>query len=267
MKLTEMIKDRISSADGQIGIYFCDIEKNTSCFVGNCDVFPSLGIAKLVLMIEIFKQVEEGRISLDDEYELKKKPPFVIPENEYESTVGVIDFLHKGIKLHIEDLLYMMMVISDNSAFNILLSIAGVDRVNETMRKLGLVQTKIQCMIFEWDDRNPEKDNYHSVREMGSILKRLYKGQLISASASAHMLKILSYHQRRDILSQFSNNNISVAQQTGFDVNALHDMAVVMTDKPFIICMSVSDMDAKQAEGIMKDVAAMCGRVVMQSQV
>ncbi len=30
MKLTEMIKDRISGADGQIGIYFCDIEKNTS---------------------------------------------------------------------------------------------------------------------------------------------------------------------------------------------------------------------------------------------
>ena len=263
MKLTEMIKDRISGADGQIGIYFCDIEKNTSFFVGNCDVFPSLGIAKLILMIEVFKQIEEGTIRLDDEYELKKKPPFVIPEDEYESTVGVIDFLHKGIKLRIEDLLYMMIVISDNSAFNILLSIVGVECVNETMRKLGLVHTKIQCMIFEWDERNPERDNYHSVREVGSLLKRLYKGQLISASASAHMLKILSYHQRRDILSQFSNNNISVAQQTGFDVNALHDMAIVMTENPFIICMSASNMDAKKAEGIMKDVAAMCGREVI----
>lgn len=118
-------------------------------------------------------------------------------------------------------------------------------------------------MIFEWDERNPERDNYHSVREVGSLLKRLYKGQLISASASAHMLKILSYHQRRDILSQFSNNNISVAQQTGFDVNALHDMAIVMTENPFIICMSASNMDAKKAEGIMKDVAAMCGREVI----
>ncbi len=157
----------------------------------------------------------------------------------------------------------MMIVISDNSAFNILLSIVGVECVNETMRKLGLVHTKIQCMIFEWDERNPERDNYHSVREVGSLLKRLYKGQLISASASAHMLKILSYHQRRDILSQFSNNNISVAQQTGFDVNALHDMAIVMTENPFIICMSASNMDAKKAEGIMKDVAAMCGREVI----
>lgn len=97
-------------------------------------MFPSLGIAKLILMIEVFKQIEEGTIRLDDEYELKKKPPFVIPEDEYESTVGVIDFLHKGIKLHIEDLLYMMIVISDNSAFNILLSIVGVECVNETMK-------------------------------------------------------------------------------------------------------------------------------------
>ena len=56
MDLTNRIKDRISNADGKIGIYFCDINKNDSCFVGNCDVFPSLGVAKLVLMIEVFKE-------------------------------------------------------------------------------------------------------------------------------------------------------------------------------------------------------------------
>lgn len=260
MDLTNRIKDRISNADGKIGIYFCDINKNDSCFVGNCDVFPSLGVAKLVLMIEVFKQVEEGIIKLDDEYELEKNPPFAIPEDEYESTVGVLDFLHKGMKLHIEDLLYMMIVISDNSAFNILLSIVGIDNVNETMKKLGLIHTKIGCMLFEWEERNPERDNYHSVREVGSLLKRLYKRQLISSSASEKMLKMLSYHQRRDILSQFSNDNVSVAQQTGFDVKALHEVAVVMTPEPFIICMSVAEMDAKRAEGIMKDVAAMCGK-------
>ena len=260
MDLTNRIKDRISNADGKIGIYFCDINKNDSCFVGNYDVFPSLGVAKLVLMIEVFKQVEEGIIKLDDEYELEKNPPFAIPEDEYESTVGVLDFLHKGMKLHIEDLLYMMIVISDNSAFNILLSIVGIDNVNETMKKLGLIHTKIGCMLFEWEERNPERDNYHSVREVGSLLKRLYKRQLISSSASEKMLKMLSYHQRRDILSQFSKDNVSVAQQTGFDVKALHEVAVVMTPEPFIICMSVAEMDAKRAEGIMKDVAAMCGK-------
>ena len=63
-------------------------------------------------------------------------------------------------------------------------------------------------------------------------------------------------------MSKFSNNGISVAQQTGFDVNALHEAAVVLGETPFIICMSAIDLDAKKAEGVMKDVAAICGKAV-----
>lgn len=259
MKLANMIRERISNLQGEIGVYFYDIKQDNSFFVGNCDVFPSLGIAKLVLLIEVFRQVEEKVIRLDDTYTLDKKPPFAIPENEYEATVGVLDFLHKGMELTIEDLVYMMIVISDNSAFNILLSIVGMEQVNDTMKKLGLTKTKIRCMLFEWDEIDPEKDNYHSVREIGSLLRRLYKRQLISTAASEQMLRILSYHQRRDILSGFSDRGISVAQQTGFDITALHDAAIVMTENPFILCMSTNKISAKRAEGIMKDIAFMCG--------
>lgn len=259
MRLPDMIRERISNLQGEIGIYYYDFGRDTSFFVGNCDVFPSLGIAKLVLMVEVFRQVEEGMIKLDDTYILDKKPPFAIPEDEYEATVGVLDFLHKGMELTIEDLVYLMMVISDNSAFNILLSIVGIDNVNDTMKKLGLTNTKIRCMLFEWDEIDSEKDNYHSVREIGSLLRRIYKKQLISTTASEQMLKILSYHQRRDILSAFSDRGISVAQQTGFDVMSLHTAAVIMTDNPFVLCMSTNKISAKMAEGIMKDIAYMCG--------
>lgn len=263
MKLADRIHERINNVQGEIGIYYCDINTDSSFFVGNCDVFPSLGIAKLVLLIEVFRQVEEGLIHLDDKYVLEKKPPLAIPENEYEATVGVLDFLHKGMELTIEDLVYLMMVISDNSAFNILLSIVGINKVNDTMVKLGLTKTKIRSMLFEWDDLeleiNPEKDNFHSVREIGSLLRRIYRKQLVSVNASEQMLKILTYHQRRDMLSAFSNRGVSVAQQTGFDTASLHDAAVVMTTKPFVLCMSINKLAAKKAEVIMKDIACMCG--------
>ncbi len=266
MRLPDKIRERIGDFQGKIGIYYYDFNRDTSFFVGNCDVFPSLGIAKLVLMIEVFRQVEEGLIHLDDTYVLDKKPPFAIPENEYEATVGVLDFLHKGMEVTISDLVYLMMIISDNSAFNILLSIVGMDNVNDTMKKLGLTKTKIRCMLFEWDDIDPQKDNYHSVREIGSLLRRIYKKQLISTAASEQMLKILSYHQRRDILSSFSDNGISVAQQTGFDIASLHAAAIIMTDNPFVLCMSTNKISAKRAEGIMKDIACMCGETSQNAE-
>ena len=64
MKLANMIRERISNLQGEIGVYFYDIKQDNSFFVGNCDVFPSLGIAKLVLLIEVFRQVEEKVIRL-----------------------------------------------------------------------------------------------------------------------------------------------------------------------------------------------------------
>jgi Beta-lactamase class A len=258
MNITDKIKDRISNIPGEIGIYYYDLKTGNSCFVGNCDVFPSLGIAKLILLIEVYRQAEEGLLSLSDEYILKKESPSTVPESEYEETVGILDFLHEGMQLTVGDLVHLMMVISDNSAFNILLSIIGMENVNNTMKKLGLVHTRVGCFLFEWDVRDPGKDNYHSVREVGSLLKRLYKKQLISISASESILRLLSYHQRREVLSSFSNQKITVAQQTGFDINSLHEAAVVMSGRPFIICMSINHVDSKNAELIMKDIAGMC---------
>ena len=149
-------------------------------------------------MIEVFQQIEEGRLHLTDSYVWKKKPPFAIPTAEYEENVGILDFLHEGLQLTLEDLLYLMIVISDNSAFNILLTKVGMENVNSTMKKLGLVHTSVGCLLFEWDERRPEKDNYHSVREIGSLLKRLYRKQLVSTSASEKMLRLMTYHQRRE---------------------------------------------------------------------
>ena len=157
-----------------------------------------------------------------------------------------------------------MIVISDNTAFNILLTMVGMDKTNNTLKKLGLVDTNVRCLLFEWNKLNPERDNFHSVREIGSLLKRLYKRQLISTSASDSMLKLLSYHQRRNIMLFFTTQKISVAHQTGFDSNALHEAAIILTKKPFVLCMSTNQVDAKIAEQAMKDVARICYESAME---
>ena len=266
MHISEKVKDRISNTYGELGIYYYDLADDTSFFAGNCDVFPSMGIAKFVLMIEVFQQIEDGKLHLDDACVWEKKPPFAIPMAEYEENVGILDFLHEGLQLTIEDLLYLMMVISDNSAFNILLTKVGMENVNITLKKLGLMHTSLGCLLFEWDERRPEKDNYHSVREIGSLLKRLYKKQLVSISASEEMLRLMRYHQRRENISFLANNKVSVAHQTGFDLHCLHEAAIVYAEKPFILCMSANKVDVKNVEYIMRDIIRLCYEASFSSE-
>lgn len=259
MNLTNLVKDRISNANGKIGVYYCDLETDDSFFIGNTDVFESLGIAKLVMMIEVFNQIEQGKMSFSDKYTLEDDEQLLVCEEEYEQTVGILDFLHKGIELTIADLVKMMIIISDNAAFNVLYSLVGVDSINDTMASLGLINTRIESMLSEIDSNETGKNNYHSVKEIGWLLKMMYRGQLISQEASASMLKLLAYHQRRNTFSYYSNQGYSVMQQTGFDKSTLHTTAIVEHEKPFILCMSIDDVDIKKAENIMKDIAIMCG--------
>lgn len=257
MNLTNLVKDRISSINSKIGVYYYDLKTDESFFIGNTDTFESLGIAKLVMMIEVFNQTEQGKLNFEDKYILKDDKQLLVREEEYEQTVGILDFLHKGIELTIGDLVKMMIIISDNAAFNVLYSLVGKDNINKTMESLGLVNTRIESMLSELD--NGDSNNYHSVKEIGWLLKMMYKGQLISQSASASMLKLLAYHQRRNTFSYYSNQGYSVMQQTGFDENTLHTTAIVETEDPFILCMSIDEMDAKKSENVLKDIAIMCG--------
>lgn len=259
MSLSSKVKDRISNINERIGIYYCNLKTEENFFVGNCEIFPSLGIAKLVMMIEVFDRVEKGDMNFNDEYILNNNPELFMNENEYEQTVGILDFLHRGIRLTIEDLVKMMMIISDNTAFNVLFSLIGSKTINETLKNLGLVNTKIEYMLSESEKTNPEKDNHHSVKEVGWLLKMMYKGQLVSQEASKKMMTILSYHQRRNLLIYYANRGISVMQQTGFDEDSMHVAAIVNDTEPFILCISIKDMDAKKAENIIKDIAVICG--------
>jgi beta-lactamase class A len=258
MAILNKISDRISSLNGAIGIYYMDIDTKRSCFAGNTDIFPSMGISKFLLLIEIFRRIEEGSLRMEDRYHWQSHSQFAVPEEDYEQTVGVLAFLHDGIELTIRDLVMLMIVVSDNTAFNILLGMTGPDRVNRTLETLGMKHTHVNKFIYDENGYPLEEDNHHSVREMGELFFKLYKRQLLSAGASEEMIRLLKYHQRRNILAYYSDGLYSVAHQTGFDADITHDMGIVMTAHPFILCMSVSGVNAAQAGNIMRDIVLLC---------
>ena len=68
--LLEMINNRIEHFPGDIGIGYVDLKSGKKCYAGNCDVYPAAGLAKLLLLIEIFNQLNEGKITEDEKIKL-----------------------------------------------------------------------------------------------------------------------------------------------------------------------------------------------------
>jgi len=252
--ILDKMKDRIGNFDGSIGICYIDLKTGESCSAGNCDVFPASGMVKMLILVEVFRRLEEGR--------LKKTDTYVLKEQDYpktsERTVGALEHIHVGTELTMEDLYKLNIIVSDNMAFNILLKLFTIEEVNRTLQEYGFKKTCINRPIYDMDKIAKGIQNYVSVQEMATLLLRMYKGQVISGRACSEMLDILSNHQKGSILPYYFEENHRIAHQSSTDERDILDMGIVYGENPFILCMASSGENTRNAESIMRDITLMC---------
>lgn len=94
------------------------------------EIFLSASTIKIGIIIELFRQVDSGELSLDQAY--------VLQQTDQAAGSGVLQHLTRGVRLPLRDLCYLMMSISDNLATNILIDQVGQASVNACLRSLGL---------------------------------------------------------------------------------------------------------------------------------
>ena len=86
-----------------------------------------------------------------------------------------------------------MIVISDNSATNMLIEVVGRDSVNETMKKLGLNHTFLAGKLMV--EANPIELSSSTPEEMLSLLIGIYNGEILSQNSCQQMLEIMKHQQ------------------------------------------------------------------------
>src|SRR4051794_29608462 len=92
---------------------------------------PTASVFKLPLLVEVFRQAEEGTLDLDERVEFRVEDVVM--------GSGILRDFRPGLRPSLYDLAMLMTIVSDNSATNMLLDrVGGYERVNATMRDLGL---------------------------------------------------------------------------------------------------------------------------------
>lgn len=124
-------------ADSGIDAGFAAIRvESGACFAVNGDaLFPTASTFKVPVMVEVFAQARAGRFSIHDRIAYAE-PARVIGS-------GVMQALEVGLNPTIQDLLTLMIIISDNTATDILCDLVGLDNVTARMRALGLADIHV----------------------------------------------------------------------------------------------------------------------------
>ncbi|MEK6285028.1 MAG: serine hydrolase [Acidobacteriota bacterium] len=185
------------SVNAKWGIYIKCIETGEEIAINADETMDTMSVIKIPLMAEVFRQIEAGKFALTDRMTLK--------ETEKRPGTGVIRSLDAGASLTIKDLITLMIIVSDNTATDMLFEkVGGVEPVNKLMQSYGLNTIKATGPTDVWFKAiaaEPDRWKFHtegktpfglsSSRDMGKLLEKIYKGEAVSKQASEQMLQIM----------------------------------------------------------------------------
>jgi beta-lactamase class A len=130
-RLRRHIENVVKRADGEVGVAVRHLESGQMLELNAGTAFPMASVFKLPVLVEVMAQVKEGKFSLDDEVDIEK------PDQHLGS--GILSSLTvPGIKLTVRNVVNLMMLLSDNSAADILLEKVGAENVNMRLKQYGI---------------------------------------------------------------------------------------------------------------------------------
>lgn len=215
--MKNLLSDKINSVQGIIATGFKDLLSCDEFYYNEREIFPAASIIKIPIMIEFFRKVERKEISLEHKILLK--------EEDKTGGAGVLFELHNGVELTLLDLVKLMIVISDNTATNILLDYTGFDGVNNLMKEAGMQSSCLRRKMMVPCKENQE--NLISVRDIMVLMERLVTGKLLSPEYTEIAVGILKRQQYNEKIPLYLPAEIPVAHKTGELDGVRHDVAAI----------------------------------------
>jgi beta-lactamase class A/uncharacterized membrane protein len=196
-RLDSAIDRVIRSVNATWGIYAKSLETGEEIAIEADRQMDTMSVIKIPLMVEAFQQIKDGKFTLGDKYTLTKED--ILPGT------GILRSLDPGAVLTVKDLITLMIIVSDNTATDVLYRmVGGVEAVNRRMDALGLTKTRAPAPSRAWFDAlraAPSAAEFHRAakapyglstpREIGVLLERMELGTLVDKAASDQMLQIL----------------------------------------------------------------------------
>lgn len=227
-KLARDLSAAAERHDGVMGIFVKDLTSGQHFEVNADTVFPQASSIKIPLLIELMRQAQSGKLNLNDRVEIHRAGLV--------GGSGVLQFLSDGgsaISLH--DLAVLMVVLSDNSATNLLIDRVGMDNVNTMLDGLGLRQTRLARKMIDIDAERADRENRSTPRQMGTLVEMLNEGKLLDSIHTRMTLEILEYPKESPIRAGVPEGVI-VAEKPGSLNGAQCDSGIVFLEgHPYVI--------------------------------
>ena len=180
----------------------------------------SASTIKLAILLEAYRQID---CNLLKPYGIVKLRP-----EDFTDGSGVLFHLTSVKELSVEDLLTLMIIVSDNTASNIAIRLVGIDKVNALLAQLGCVTTVLERKFMDFEAAARGLDNYTSASDLVALLKSVDSGALLSEDSRRRAMHIL---QQQQLLANLhgridEEDEVSIASKSGSLPGVVNDAGI-----------------------------------------
>jgi beta-lactamase class A len=240
--LDAAIKAELASVEGNVWIYAKNLETGATYSHRGDERVRTASTIKLPILVALYQEVADGKARWDQE--------LVVSKEKKVSGAGVLTEFADGTKITLRDAANLMIVVSDNTATNLVLDVVTSDSVNARMDALGLTKTR---SVRKIGGGSPGKVNDDPVwrlyglgmstpHEMVTLLERLERGEIVSPAASKEIIETLKREQFGEGIGR-TLYDVTVARKVGILDRLRSDIGIVYSRRGRIaMAITVDDM-------------------------
>jgi beta-lactamase class A len=211
------------------GVFIVDLDTGSYLDLDGGILFASASTIKLPILVAFFQDVDEGKIRLDEQLTLNTE---MIADGS-----GDLQYKKVGTPFTTLELATKMMVISDNTATNMLIKrLGGMEALNQRFRSWGLTTTALRNRLPD-----VEGTNTTSPKELANLMSVVHRGNLVSLQSRDRLLNIMQRNEINNLLPQGLGTGAIIAHKTGNIGSLLADAGLVdlPTSKRYAIAVMV----------------------------
>jgi beta-lactamase class A len=220
-----------SRVDGVMSYDVVDLTSGDRFAWRETTVSATASTIKLAILYELYRQADERRLRLDEAIPFDRRLAV--------AGSGVLFELATPV-LTVRDYATLMIVLSDNSATNVLIDRIGMANVTSRMRELGLPNTKLRRAMMDLEAARRGDENVSTAREIALLLEHLHRGTGLSAASRDDLLAILK-KEKDSALVRGIPAGVPIASKPGELEGVRVDAGIVYApNRPYIISVMLT---------------------------
>lgn len=233
-KLKSELEQYISGFKGTYGVHYLNLYDGGQFGINDKEEYIAASTVKLPLNLYLYTRIADGSVKRDGFLTYRKE--------DYEEGTGEIRYAEFGKKYNIYELSRLSIVKSDNVATNMLFRFLEKQKVKN-------------FMVASGGEVVNKEENLSCPRDMALYMKLAYDFYIKEKVWGGELMKYLENTEFNDRLPALLPPNIRVAHKTGNQVDAVHDIGIIYSQRPYVLSVMSKDINEDEANAVIANIS------------